>query len=301
MRILLGRDHPVDIYPERVIQQGRQANIVEGMYHPDQTPIAVKLSAPLERGYSKGTGIGDKSRFLHESDMLMRLRGVAGVPYYFGIGRTIIDDSSERIALVMQRIRGINLDQRRKQYSQHMSPTLVRNFLGVATHILAEVHDRGILHCDQKLSNWMVTHNDEVYLVDWGASQLMNQLPSRVSSKVVGTAQYISPEHITGKKMDGRADMYSLGIVAAVLLYGFKLTHRYVRSSAGEYVERPVPAITKAIAAGETIKYNLMKTNAVGIERDLQEIIRRMTAWHPGDRYASMRDVYTALDALAPN
>lgn len=290
-----GRD--VTIYPDRLVQKGRQANIVEGIITVERQPVVVKLSQLFQRGYSEGDGISDKSRLLHEADVLHRLHGVYGIPYFFGVGQCMVSEHQERIALVMQKIAGLNLEQRRIQVQRRLTPQQAYEFLRAAAKIFERVHALNIIHCDIKLSNFMLTKRDELYVVDWGAAQQLYVEGKNFvrPETVIGTVQYISYEHITGKQIDHRADIYSLGAVTAVLLYGSVITQRYKIDSDGQQSERSTNDIAQAIAAGETLKYHLMPKSADPIEQQLQHVIRQMTIPDREKRIQSMTQVQQLL------
>ena len=91
---------------------------------------------------------------------------------------------------------------------------------------LAVAHDMGIVHRDLKPDNIMITKSrdgsDLVKVVDFGIAKAMNveaQMVTR-TGLVVGTPEYMSPEQIAGDPLDGRSDIYSLGLVAFNILTG---------------------------------------------------------------------------------
>jgi serine/threonine-protein kinase len=91
---------------------------------------------------------------------------------------------------------------------------------------LAVAHDMGIVHRDLKPDNIMITKNrdgsDCVKVVDFGIAKAAENAAQKVTKtgRVIGTPEYMSPEQLSGDKLDGRSDVYSLGIVAFNLLTG---------------------------------------------------------------------------------
>ncbi|MCB9568333.1 MAG: cyclic nucleotide-binding domain-containing protein [Myxococcales bacterium] len=104
---------------------------------------------------------------------------------------------------------------------------------------LAFAHSRGVLHCDLKSDNIMVGDFGEVYLMDWGGAQLLQEregvdsarwvkgiipeLPGQSTEGMVfGTPAYMSPEQALGKrsKMDERSDIFSLGAILYEIICG---------------------------------------------------------------------------------
>ena len=87
---------------------------------------------------------------------------------------------------------------------------------------LDAAHATGIVHRDIKPANILVGEGDFVKIVDFGLAMVAQSTRSRLTQSgiLVGTPEYISPEQITGQDVDGRTDLYSLGIVAYELLSG---------------------------------------------------------------------------------
>jgi serine/threonine-protein kinase len=80
-------------------------------------------------------------------------------------------------------------------------------------------HRQGIVHCDIKPANIMLTTDHVVKIMDFGIATMASSVRTKTES-VLGTPTYMSPEQIAGKKVDGRSDVYSLGIVMFELLTG---------------------------------------------------------------------------------
>src|SRR5258708_9052674 len=80
---------------------------------------------------------------------------------------------------------------------------------------LEYVHSQGVVHRDLKPENVMVSATDRVKLIDFGISACegMRRLTFSKLSNAMGTPDYISPQQIKRKHMDGRADVYALGVI----------------------------------------------------------------------------------------
>ncbi len=81
-------------------------------------------------------------------------------------------------------------------------------------------HQRGIVHRDLKPGNMMLDEGDQVVLTDFGIARLANVPGHTVTNAVVGTPAYMSPEQAQGHRVDGRSDIYSLGVILYELTTG---------------------------------------------------------------------------------
>jgi len=85
---------------------------------------------------------------------------------------------------------------------------------------LAAVHDAGVLHRDLKPANVMIDERGDVRITDFGIAALASDAGARDS--LAGTPAYMSPEHLAGKELTTRSDIYSLGLVLYELFTGRK-------------------------------------------------------------------------------
>ena len=104
-------------------------------------------------------------------------------------------------------------------------PRAAEEAVGLAAQIaeaLDAAHHRGVIHRDLKPSNIMVTSEGSVKLIDFGlATQAAGEdETATLEGTLVGTAAYMAPEQIQGKRLDGRSDIFSLGAVLYELLSG---------------------------------------------------------------------------------
>ncbi len=150
---------------------------------------------------------------------------------------------------------------------------------------LAAVHALDVVHRDLKPQNLILItrdgHADHVKLIDFGVAQISADATSGVP---FGTAAYMAPEQAAGERVDGRADVYSLGILLFEMVTG---RHPFPASSDSEFVLRhaddAVPRPSKL---------------AAGIPRQLDEVILRCLAKRADARFANASDVATALRAI---
>lgn len=86
---------------------------------------------------------------------------------------------------------------------------------------LAHAHERGIVHRDVKAENILVDRGSGRALVtDFGVARLAEATPLTITGQLLGSVHYVSPEQVSGGAVDGRSDLYSLGVVGFLALTG---------------------------------------------------------------------------------
>jgi eukaryotic-like serine/threonine-protein kinase len=158
---------------------------------------------------------------------------------------------------------------------------------------LGAAHEHGIVHRDLKPENVFLTQDGRVKLLDFGLAT-RHDSGSKVSgapeltaettrSLVAGTAGYMAPEQVRGEVVDHRTDIFALGAVLYEMLAG-------ERPFKGDSTLGTLDAVLKLEPA------DLSDVNP-GTSRALSHIVRRCLAKTPGERFASVADVESALDA----
>ncbi|MCA9570734.1 MAG: serine/threonine-protein kinase PknK, partial [Myxococcales bacterium] len=149
---------------------------------------------------------------------------------------------------------------------------------------LAEIHKRGLVHRDLKPSNVLITSEGVCKLTDFGiVKDLDPSHDPHLSTTLVGTWAYASPEQITGNPIDHRSDLYSLGVILFAMLTSKR---PFVANDMAGYLalhrDRPAPAprdVNRHIPA------------------HLDEICRRLLQKAPRDRFQSAREILYRLEA----
>lgn len=85
---------------------------------------------------------------------------------------------------------------------------------------LKHAHDAGVVHRDLKPSNLMISKDGVVKIADFGVAQVFAADRLTITGGVIGTAEFMSPEQVTGTRTDKRSDLYSLGTVLYTMLVG---------------------------------------------------------------------------------
>jgi serine/threonine protein kinase len=127
-----------------------------------------------------------------------------------------------RQAVVMQLVDGKSLRQLLDTQNR-LSPELTILIGTSVAQALDNAHEAGFVHRDVKPGNIMITPDGRVLLTDFGIAKGLHGDGSddlTSANIMMGTAKYLSPEQVRGKKLDGRADLYSLGLVLYECLAG---------------------------------------------------------------------------------
>jgi serine/threonine protein kinase len=142
---------------------------------------------------------------------------------------------------------------------------------------LAHAHEQSVIHRDIKPSNIMVDRSGGVHLIDFGVARFFEDISVTTTGQLVGTPMYMSPEQVTGRvAIDGRTDIYSLGLV----LYELLALRQPIVASTREGVLKSI--VTKAM-------FPITWRNKA-VPRDLENIVHTAIAKDPDERYPTASD-----------
>lgn len=114
--------------------------------------------------------------------------------------------------IVLEYAEGITL----KEYLRKNGPLSASEAIHIAVQILAgleHAHGKGIIHRDIKPQNIIIAPDGAIKVTDFGIAKLPNSETITMADKAIGSVHYISPEQASGKPVDHRSDLYSLGII----------------------------------------------------------------------------------------
>lgn len=181
----------------------------------------------------------------------------------------------------MELMKGGTLDKYVKEKSPKPAKllTLIAKVCGALEH----AHRKGVIHRDLKPSNIMMTHEDQPKLVDFGLARSMFKTSDEESAihsmdgSVIGTPMFMSPEQARGENdtLDGRADIYALGIILYVML---------VRKHPHKINHQDRWATIRRIAEDEARRPSDVRP---GFNRALEQILMKALALNREDRYAT--------------
>jgi serine/threonine-protein kinase len=175
--------------------------------------VAIKILPP-ELAYRSEI----RSRFLREAETAAQLSHPNIVPIYS------VDEREGLVFFVMAFVDGENLAARLHRAGPMKSDEVRRVLIDVG-HALAYAHGRGVVHRDIKPDNILIQGSDgRVLVTDFGIARAItegSEARLTATGMAIGTPAYMSPEQSTGEReVDGRSDLYSLGIVGYQMLSG---------------------------------------------------------------------------------
>jgi serine/threonine protein kinase/Tfp pilus assembly protein PilF len=166
-------------------------------------------------------------------------------------------------------------------------PLSIDQIISITTQIaqgLAKAHEEGIIHRDIKPANIFITKDGIVKILDFGLAKLAGQAQVTKDASTLGTVAYMSPGQLSGKEIDQRTDIWSLGVVMYEMLTG-KLPFK------GDYEQAVIYSIL-----------NDEPESALNIKSDLpvelNRIIKKALEKNPQQRYQNIDEIISDLNSL---
>jgi serine/threonine protein kinase len=212
-------------------------------------------------------------RFQREARTAAKLEHPSIIPIY-RVGK-----SGRVIYFVMKFLRGKSLADLVEPGA--LDPSELSRLLSETASALGYAHKHGIVHRDIKPDNILLDDSGRAIVTDFGIAKAATGAKLTGTGMAIGTPHYMSPEQARATPLDGRSDIYSLGVCAYQCLTGkvpfdgtdaFSIGYKHIT----EDPEEPE-----------------LETDA---ERDLYAVIKKMMAKEPDDRYQTAEDLCLALD-----
>ncbi len=243
----------------RLLGRGGMGAVYEAVHLTLERRVAVKLLDPLGGEH----GVEHVQRFLREA------RSTAGLDHHNIVAVYNAGEQEGRLFIEMQLVDGEPLSA--KLRSGPLDLFEATRTVEQVAHALGHAHRRDLIHRDVKPENVLVTGDGVVKLVDFGIAR-----PTRVehrltsSATVMGTPSYMAPEQCQDLPLDGRADLYALGVTFYQLVTG-ELPYRAegLMALLRMQVEAEVPSARERNPA---------------VPEAMDELIARLMAKEPSDR-----------------
>jgi eukaryotic-like serine/threonine-protein kinase len=229
-----------------------------------------------------------RERFTRETLLMARFQH----PYAVTLYDASLNDP-QGPCIVMEYIRGISLDQL-LQNNGRLTPGRVGRLLYQLCEVLQAAHTLGIVHRDLKPANLMIVDPDTPYellkVMDFGLAKPLTpdqfaKITQTHTEFAVGTPGYMCPEQARGEEMDGRGDLYSVGVILYELLTG-RLP----------FAGRSTMDLLLAHVTEEAPPFSFMAADA-GVSPGVEKVVQTCLAKRPDDRPRSARELAEKFEA----
>jgi serine/threonine-protein kinase len=233
-------------------------------------PVAVKLLPPAMAAQPPL-----RERFLREAQLAAKLSHPNIIPIYS------VEQAGDLVFFVMAYVEGETLGQRVRAKGP-LNPRDATRVIQEVAWALAYAHLRGIVHRDVKPDNILLEASSGRALVsDFGIARTTDVSGGTAVGEVLGTAQYMSPEQACGETVDGRSDLYSLGVVGYLAVSGkLPFDAPDIPALLAQQITRPA----RPIAAVQP-----------GVPRRLADAIDRCLLKEPSQRFQTGEQLADAL------
>ena len=218
---------------EREIGRGGMGVVFLGRDRHLDRPVAIKTLPPHLAGNPDV-----RERFLREARTAAHLSHPSIVPIYRA------DEIAGRVFFAMGYVDGESLAQRIQAQGRPPFAETIAQLRDVAL-ALGYAHARGVIHRDVKAENILIDRaTGRAVVTDFGIARLAEAKQLTATGQVLGTVHYMSPEQVTGERIDGRSDVYALGVAAFLALSGqFPFDSETPSAILVAHVTRPAPRL----------------------------------------------------------
>ena len=272
---------------ERMVGRGGMGAVFLAQQSRPARVVAVKVLIPAS-GYDPDELRVFLERFRREADTVAKLEHKNILPIY-EYEEAVVDEQ-QLAYLVMPYIRGGTLreriDEMRRQGRQFDLNT-VSNYISQVADALSYAHSLGVVHRDIKPGNLLFHSDGRLLLSDFGIVRLSAMPSLTTAGSFLGTAEYASPEQVSGKVIDARSDNYSLGIILFELLTGsVPFTGPNPFAVMSRHLNDPVPSV---------------RALRPDLSPSIDFVVRKALAKNPQDRYQSVNEMAADFQAaIAP-
>jgi predicted Ser/Thr protein kinase len=254
---------------DEIIGWGGWSTVFKGLHKGLNMPVAIKM---LKHDMAMDSDFYE--RFRNEA------RTIAALNHENIVRVHDIEELCRTVFIVMEYLEGISLDHLLKKTPQLPLSRAISILMQVC-NALTYAHGQGIVHQDVKPANIFVQPADRVKMVDFGlASHTGSEDPC-----MPGTPFYMSPEQIEGESIDGRTDVYALGLTAFELFTGQRaFGDKDIKNMIDAHLHEDVPN---------------PRTLAPHLPNELGNFVVRATRRDPSARYGSILEALHDLEPLA--
>lgn len=281
LRALIGRTLADRYQLVRLVGVGGMAGVFEGQRLADGGRVAVKVLHGAEHAHQPSRA----RRFAREAEVIAALDHPNALPLFdYGL------IAGETPYLVTEFVDGETLGGLLRQGT--LAPLTVVRIMQQICDVLAAAHGKGIIHRDLKPENLVVESIDGgrgdwvmVRVLDFGLASWRNRGRLTMRGTVMGSPRYMAPEQALDRPLDGRTDLYALGVIAYECLTGQPpfLAGNAMAEMVMHVSEKPVPVDRRSV---------------MPLDPALAELVMGLLAKRPGDRPQSAEEVRATLEQI---
>ncbi len=230
-------------------------------------------------GHSPEEQLEYRERFLREAEAAGRLSH-PGIVTIFDVGE---EPETRNPYIVMEFVGGESMDKLLSR-GDHKLP--VQKALQLAVELAEALdcaHGQGVVHRDLKPANILLTEDGHAKIADFGVAKL-NLSNQTLAGRALGTPAYMSPEQLNGEPVDGRSDLFSLGVILYTVLTG----HRPFQGNSAL-------TVSFKVVNREPIAATLLDT---ALPEGLDAIITRAMAKDPANRYQNGAEMVSDIQRV---
>jgi serine/threonine-protein kinase len=220
-------------------------------------------------------------------DRLLRdARAAAVLKHHNIVAIYDVFEDAGRACVVMEYIDGDSVASLLKMNPRPDVPVILKIMRQMAD-ALDYTHARGVIHRDIKPANVMIDARGETKIMDFGIARITDARTVTPTGMIIGTVEYMSPEHVQGQSVDGRSDQFALGIMAYQMITGAlpfgpgtlaTLCYQIVNAAA------PLPA-----------------TRVPGLPPGADEVLMKALSKNPAERFVTCAGFAEALASVFAN
>jgi serine/threonine protein kinase len=220
-----------------------------------------------------------RARFFREAEAAGRVSH-PGIVTIFDIGE---EPETHAPYIVMEFVGGQSLDKLLARNDHTLLPETALQLTIEIADALDCAHSQGVVHRDLKPANILMTEDGHAKIADFGVAKL-NLANHTLAGRVLGTPAYMSPEQLNGDAVDGRSDLFSLGVILYTVLTGYR-----------PFQGNSALTVSFKVVNRDPIPATVLNTD---LPPGLDYIIARAMAKDPAQRYQTGREMARDLVAL---
>ncbi|MEQ8764694.1 MAG: bifunctional serine/threonine-protein kinase/formylglycine-generating enzyme family protein [Planctomycetota bacterium] len=256
--------------PREIRRFQREAEVAGALHHPNIIPIysfgetdgVYYIAMEFIEGISLRQFVNSARAARSPEDADGGIRSAGDTTVEFGSGAHLSPDDTRPLGTI-----GLPIPSPE-------SPNYILRCAEIISEVadaLQFLHENGILHRDVKPQNLLLENTGKVVLTDFGLARGDTRSSVTITGGVIGTPMYMSPEQATGRQVDHRSDIYSLGATLYELLT----------------LEAPFPGETYEEVINEVLHLDPRKPRKLAphLPRDIETIVLKAMSRDPGSRY----------------